>query len=109
MNISIVAWREVNYKQVVQQTKHTKTIEISMLLKPLLNSRTKSMVGNKIAVFQLKVCHGRCVMSTIQPSSQSLGLISEAVRCHMRILHYFLQVWKLFKPNEFHFMKFKKE
>ena len=67
-------------------------LDFSMLLQPLLNGRTKSMIGDKIAVFKLHIRHWRSIMSTVQPSSQSLCFISKTICCHMWILHDFLQV-----------------
>ena len=44
------------YKQYVVP-RRKETLDFSMLLQPLLNGRTKSMVGDKITVFKLHICH----------------------------------------------------
>lgn len=60
----------------------------SMLVPTLLNGRAQSMVGNKIAEFKVKICHGWSIMATFQPFSKGLCFICITIRCIIYI--YFL-------------------
>ena len=62
-----------------------------VLLAPLLDRRTKGMVGDEIGVLKLKVCHWRSAVAGLQPPSQCFCLVSVPIRSYMRVFHHFLQ------------------
>ena len=62
----------------------------AMMLKPLLNRRTKSMVSDKAGVGKLVIGHWRSIVLTVQPRSYCLCFIRKTICSNMWILHHFL-------------------
>lgn len=60
------------------------------LLLPLLNCIGKGIIGDQVAVVELKVCHRRSYVAAIQPSIYCVCFVRKTICCYLWIFHDFL-------------------